>query len=55
MASAALRKPKVLRSISRENFFFAMRAILAQKLRSALTLLGITAGVATVIAPCTLR
>ncbi len=50
MASAALHKPRVLRAISRENFRFAMRAILAQKLRSSLTLLGITAGVATVIA-----
>ncbi len=48
--SAALRKPKLLRAIGRENVLFALRAILAQKLRSALTLLGIAAGVATVIA-----
>lgn len=48
--SAALHKPKVLRAIGRENILFALRAILAQKLRSALTLLGIAAGVATVIA-----
>ncbi len=48
--SAALRKPKLLRAIGRENVLFALRAILAQKLRSVLTLLGIAAGVATVIA-----
>ncbi len=47
---AALRKPKLLRAIGRENVLFALRAILAQKLRSVLTLLGIAAGVATVIA-----
>jgi len=50
MAAAALRKPKILRAISKENFLFAVRAMFAQKLRSFLTLLGITAGVATVIA-----
>jgi len=50
MAAAALRKPKILRAVSKENFLFAVRAMFAQKLRSVLTLLGITAGVATVIA-----
>jgi len=38
------------RGIGTENVRFAMRAMLAQKLRSFLTLLGIVAGVATVIA-----
>ncbi len=39
-----------LRSISLENIKFAFRSIKAQRLRSFLTLLGIVAGVATVIA-----
>ena len=39
-----------LRGIGRENVRFAFRAMVAQKLRSFLTLLGIVAGVATVIA-----
>jgi len=39
-----------LRGIGRENVRFALRAMVAQKLRSFLTLLGIVAGVATVIA-----
>lgn len=38
------------RGIGRENIRFAFRAMVAQKLRSFLTLLGIVAGVATVIA-----
>ena len=38
------------RGIGRENVRFALRAMVAQKLRSFLTLLGIVAGVATVIA-----
>jgi len=38
------------RGIGTENVRFAMRAMVAQKLRSFLTLLGIVAGVATVIA-----
>ncbi len=50
MAAAAFKKPHSLRAISKENILFALRAMLAQKLRSALTLLGISAGVATVIA-----
>jgi putative ABC transport system permease protein len=47
--TSALRKPRVLRSIGPENIRFAMRSIRTQKLRSFLTLLGIVAGVATVI------
>jgi putative ABC transport system permease protein len=43
-------KSSILRAIGRENIFFALRSIVAQKLRSFLTLLGIVAGVATVIA-----
>ena len=50
MTSAALRKPTLLRAIGWENVKFAIRAIVTQKLRSFLTLLGIIAGVATVIA-----
>ena len=50
MAAAALKKPQALRAVSKENVLFALRAMMAQKLRSALTLLGISAGVATVIA-----
>ena len=42
-------KPKTLRSIGPENMKFAFRSMIAQKLRSFLTLLGIVAGVATVI------
>jgi putative ABC transport system permease protein len=48
--TAAIKKPSFLRSVGRENILFALRSILAQKLRSFLTLLGIVAGVATVIA-----
>ena len=42
-------KPKTLRSIGPENIKFAFRSMVSQKLRSFLTLLGIVAGVATVI------
>ncbi|MBL0311367.1 MAG: ABC transporter permease [Holophagaceae bacterium] len=42
-------KPKTLRSIGPENVKFAFRSMISQKLRSFLTLLGIVAGVATVI------
>ncbi|MDR1841698.1 MAG: ABC transporter permease [Holophagales bacterium] len=45
-----LHKPSLLRSIGMENVRFALNSIRAQKLRSFLTLLGIVAGVATVIA-----
>ena len=48
--AAALKKPSILRAVGKENFLFALRAMFSQKLRSCLTLLGITAGVATVIA-----
>ncbi|HET8901986.1 MAG TPA: ABC transporter permease, partial [Holophagaceae bacterium] len=44
------RKTPGLRAIGKENIRFAFRAMAAQKLRSFLTLLGIMAGVATVIA-----
>ena len=44
------RRKVGFRGIGTENVRFAMRAMLAQKLRSFLTLLGIMAGVATVIA-----
>jgi len=47
--TSALKKPRALRSAGTENFRFAMRSIRTQKLRSFLTLLGIMAGVATVI------
>ncbi len=50
MAAVAFKKPHVLRAIGRENVLFALRAMWGQKLRSALTLVGIMAGVATVIA-----
>ncbi len=50
MSSAAFQKPTLLRSIGWENVRFALRSIVSQKLRSFLTLLGIIAGVATVIA-----
>ncbi|HTL98745.1 MAG TPA: ABC transporter permease [Holophagaceae bacterium] len=43
------RKTPGLRAIGKENIRFAFRAMAAQKLRSFLTLLGIMAGVATVI------
>ena len=43
------RVPSLLRSLSFENIRFALNSIRAQKLRSFLTLLGIIAGVATVI------
>jgi len=49
VSSAALKKPTILRAIGWENVRFALRAIVTQKLRSFLTLLGIIAGVATVI------
>jgi putative ABC transport system permease protein len=48
MASIRRRTPG-LRAIGKENIRFAFRAMAAQKLRSFLTLLGIMAGVATVI------
>ena len=48
--AARLKKPSLVRSLGRESLLFALRSILAQKLRSCLTLLGIVAGVATVIA-----
>ncbi|GLH66153.1 ABC transporter permease [Geothrix edaphica] len=44
------RRNAGFRGIGSENVKFAMRAMVAQKLRSFLTLLGIVAGVATVIA-----
>jgi putative ABC transport system permease protein len=44
------RRNAGFRGIGSENVRFAMRAMVAQKLRSFLTLLGIVAGVATVIA-----
>ena len=48
---AGLRKTSsLLRALGKENILFAGRSIMAQKLRSFLTLLGIVAGVATVIA-----
>jgi len=46
---SALKKPQALRSIGPQNIRFALGSIVAQKLRSFLTLLGIVAGVATVI------
>ncbi|MBI3131349.1 MAG: ABC transporter permease [Acidobacteria bacterium] len=45
-----MHRPALLRAIGTENIAFAFRAMKAQKLRSFLTLLGIVAGVATVIA-----
>ena len=45
-----LKRSALLRSLGPETFRFAFRSIKAQKLRSFLTLLGILAGVATVIA-----
>ncbi|BDU78597.1 ABC transporter permease [Mesoterricola sediminis] len=46
----AIRNSPFLHALGRENVLFAFRAIVSQKLRSFLTLLGIVAGVATVIA-----
>jgi putative ABC transport system permease protein len=46
---ASRLKPKSLRGVGTENVKFALRSMVAQKLRSFLTLLGIVAGVATVI------
>ncbi|MBK8726142.1 MAG: ABC transporter permease [Holophagaceae bacterium] len=46
---ASRLKPKSLRGVGAENVKFALRSMVAQKLRSFLTLLGIVAGVATVI------
>ena len=48
MGSMRIKSPG-LRAIGKENVRFAFRAMAAQKLRSFLTLLGIMAGVATVI------
>ena len=48
MAAIRFKSPG-LRAIGKENIRFAFRAMAAQKLRSFLTLLGIMAGVATVI------
>jgi putative ABC transport system permease protein len=48
--SAGRRPSALFRSLGPETFRFAFRSIRAQKLRSFLTLLGILAGVATVIA-----
>jgi putative ABC transport system permease protein len=45
-----LKRSAFLRALGPETFRFAFRSIRAQKLRSFLTLLGILAGVATVIA-----
>jgi len=45
-----LHRLRFLRAQSLQSFRFAFQAILSQKLRSTLTLLGIIAGVATVIA-----
>ena len=44
------QQSSLLRALGKENIQFAFRSIVAQKLRSFLTLLGIVAGVATVIA-----
>ena len=48
--ASVLKKSSLLRAVGKENILFALRSIVAQKLRSFLTLLGIVAGVATVIA-----
>ena len=45
-----IRNSALVRALGKENILFAFRAIITQKLRSFLTLLGIVAGVATVIA-----
>ena len=47
---AFIRNSPLVHALGKENMLFAFRAILSQKLRSFLTLLGIVAGVATVIA-----
>ena len=47
---ALLKRSALLRALGPETVRFAVRSIAAQKLRSFLTLLGILAGVATVIA-----
>ena len=46
----SLRNNPVVHALGKENILFAFRALITQKLRSFLTLLGIVAGVATVIA-----
>ncbi len=50
MSAGLLRRSALLRALGPETLRFAFRSIRAQKLRSFLTLLGILAGVATVIA-----
>ncbi|NTV73218.1 MAG: FtsX-like permease family protein [Holophaga sp.] len=45
-----IRNSAFVHALGKENMLFAFRAIITQKLRSFLTLLGIVAGVATVIA-----
>ncbi len=45
-----IRNSALVHALGKENMLFAFRAIITQKLRSFLTLLGIVAGVATVIA-----
>ncbi len=50
MSAGLLKRSALLRALGPETLRFAYRSIQAQKLRSALTLLGILAGVATVIA-----
>ena len=50
MKPRMLKRSALLRALGPETWRFALRSIVTQKLRSALTLLGILAGVATVIA-----
>jgi putative ABC transport system permease protein len=50
MSAGLLKRSALLRALGPETLRFAFRSIVAQKLRSFLTLLGILAGVATVIA-----
>jgi len=50
MSAGPLKRSALLRALGPETLRFAFRSIKAQKLRSFLTLLGILAGVATVIA-----
>ena len=50
MSAGLLKRSALLRALGPETLRFALRSIRAQKLRSFLTLLGILAGVATVIA-----
>ena len=45
-----IRNSALVHALGKENMLFAFRSIITQKLRSFLTLLGIVAGVATVIA-----